>query len=78
MITLEKLSDLGYHLRGTCKSVGEALECLEITDNGENWEDELLTVNTEQCLGCAWWFESCELLDPDDDENIGFCDQCRD
>lgn len=76
-IDRESLDNLGHILRGTCKSIHEGLECAGIEDNGEDWEDELLNVNTEQCSSCGWWFESCELVNPDDDEDIGRCDQCR-
>ncbi len=72
----EKLDDLGYILRGTCKSIEEGLQCAGIEDDGEDWEDKLLDVSTERCQGCEWWFESSELIDPDSEED-GFCDQCR-
>lgn len=66
---------LARYIEGTCKSVLECVEILEL-DPDIDWEDELLNVNMECCVGCGWWEESCGLV-WNDARNGGECDQCR-
>lgn len=66
---------LAKHVQGTCLSVEQALETLEIDADADEAEEALEAQNYERCAGCGWWFESSELID--DDDNVVGCDQCR-
>jgi hypothetical protein len=71
------IREIADWLMGTCYSATAAADHFEI--DSTDLEDNLLDVNTEQCKGCGWWFESGELT-PDDDENddeVGYCSDCR-
>lgn len=68
----EKLS---YYLEGTCQSLDNAIERLEL-DPDVDWEDEMLSANMETCLGCGWWHSSGDLVH-ENEEDIGYCDQCK-
>lgn len=67
--------ELVHYLRGTCHTLGMAIESLEL-DPDWDWDDEILTANLETCLGCGWWHDSGELVH-ENDEDIGFCDDCK-
>lgn len=64
------------YLDGTCKSIVEACQALEL-DEGFDWDDALLDVNVERCSQCEWWHESC-MLTAVEARNGFFCDQCLD
>lgn len=76
-IPREKLEEIGHDARGTCKTVASLVGAYELDVDDDELEDALLDVSTELCRGCGWWFECCELLDPDDESEPGYCDQCR-
>ncbi len=67
---------LSERLRGTCDSIESALNFLEIDADSTDAVDALLDVSTEQCKGCGWWHECCEL-DNERDGELGYCDQCE-
>lgn len=66
---------LADHIRGTCKTVGAALESLDMDIDESVAEDKLLDVNVECCKGCGWWHDSFEL-DHEKDGDVGYCSQC--
>lgn len=43
----------------------------------EELEQAALNCNIEKCPKCGWWTESHNLLDIDEEEVDGFCDNCR-
>lgn len=59
---------------GTCLSVAAIAEKYGIPE--DEVEESLLDEGIEACTGCDWWFEVGELVD-DEDENEGYCDECR-
>lgn len=73
----EKLEQVGEYLRGSCKSVGEAIEALELgVDIDESsLEEDLLDVDTELCAHCGWWHEVCDL-EFSEKHGGGLCEQC--
>lgn len=71
---LEKREELAAYLLGTCHSLDSAIEYLEL-DLEVDWEDEILSANTEACLGCGWWHESGDLVH-DDEADTGYCEDC--
>lgn len=65
---------------GTCMTNSEIAEKFGISE--DDVEDYLLNYNVERCSGCGWWFESGELTpdedtEPDDDDLVGKCQDCR-
>ncbi|KKN29328.1 hypothetical protein LCGC14_0845380 [marine sediment metagenome] len=66
------------HFLGTCNNVFTAEDVFDFEITPEDTEEALLDRNVEACQGCGWWFESGELVDPDDEEIIGYCEDCRD
>ena len=72
----ETISHLASYVEGTCKSIIACVEILEL-DPSVDWEDELLNVNMERCIGCGWWEESCGLT-YNDLRQGGECRDCRD
>lgn len=74
-LTREELDRLADHIKGTCKSVLQALEYLEYEVDESVAEDQLLDVNVECCKGCGWWDESCEL-EKEKNGETGYCRQC--
>lgn len=76
-IDRNKLEQAGEYLRGTCKSVGDAIDAVELGDVDESaLEAELLEVDTELCVHCYWWHEVCDL-EFSDDHGGGLCEDCR-
>ena len=74
----EQLEKVGEYLRGTCKSTGDAIVALELSDaiDESELEADLLEVDVELCVGCNWWHEVCEL-EFVEICNGGLCDDCR-
>lgn len=74
----EKLVELGEYLKGSCKSIGDGIEALELGDDIDEsqLEADLLDVEVELCVACHWWHEVCDL-EFVENENGGMCDQCR-
>lgn len=70
----EVVAKLADYLEGTCKSIVEACQALDL-DEGVDWDDALLDLNIERCSGCDWWSESCMLTDVEE-KNGFFCEQC--
>lgn len=71
---------IAAELLGTCTSVTYIIDKYEL-DESIDLEDILIDFNVEQCMGCGWWHESCELDGQDEygeivDENVGYCSQC--
>lgn len=79
VIEREILEQVGEFLRGSCKSVGDAMEALELGDtiDESDLEGQLLEVETELCVQCHWWHEVCELQYSEKDGG-GLCQQCCD
>lgn len=76
-IRRDKLEQAGEYLRGTCNSLGYAIEAVELGDVDESTlEAELLEVDTECCVHCGWWHEVCEL-EFSDEHGGGLCEDCR-
>ena len=76
-IERDKLEQAGEYLRGTCKSIGDAIQAFELGEVDESaLEAELLEVDIELCVHCGWWHEVCEL-EFSDEHNGGLCEQCR-
>ena len=75
MISRDDLERVAAVLEGTCKNVEDVLEALGIEADPDDVEDQLLEISIERCPYCAWWMESCEMVN-DDNEVVG-CDQCR-
>ena len=71
---LLKYKDL---LLGTCISLDQFVENQELKIEMDDLEDLLLDVDIEQCKICGWWFESYELIDYKDEDNYGYCEDCR-
>lgn len=59
---------------GTCLSVVAIAAKYGIPE--DEVEERLLDEGIETCIGCGWWFEVSELVD-ENDENPGYCDECR-
>ncbi|MDU4254567.1 hypothetical protein [Pseudomonas sp.] len=78
-IEREKLEQVGEYLRGTCKSVGDAVSALELGEDVDETtlEADLLDVDTELCVQCGWWHEVCEL-EYSEQHGGGLCEQCCD
>lgn len=76
-IEREQLEQVGEYLRGTCKSIGAAVEALELGDGVDEsqLEADLLEVDTELCVHCSWWHEVCELQ-YSEAHGGGLCEQC--
>lgn len=72
------LSRVADYLQGTCKTVGEAIDALELGDEVDESELEaaLVEVETERCGQCDWWHESFEL-EHYEEKGASFCDDCR-
>lgn len=70
----KKRIELSDYLQGTCITIAQAVESLEL-DESIDWEDEMLSAGVEVCLSCGWWHESGELVH-DDDEDTGICGDC--
>ena len=69
-----ELEALANTLAGTCDSIDAGLERIDLEPGDydtTNVQDDLIGLNTELCIGCQWWFESCEL-DPD-----AYCEDCQ-
>lgn len=75
----EKLEQVGEYLRGSCKSIGEAIDALELGDDIDEstLEADLLDVETELCSHCGWWHEVCELKFSEE-RGGALCEQCCD
>lgn len=73
------LEQIGEFLRGTCKSVQDAINSLELGDDIDEsqLEGDLLNADTEMCGQCNWWHEVCELT-YNNEHGCGLCDDCRD
>lgn len=78
-IEREKLEQVGEYLRGSCKSVGDAIEALELGDDVDEsqLEGDLLEVETELCVHCHWWHAVHELQYSEGNGG-GLCQQCCD
>ncbi|ENM3073095.1 hypothetical protein ACR3H8_20210 [Pseudomonas aeruginosa] len=78
-IERNQLEQVGEYLRGTCKSIGEAIDALELGDDVDEsqLEADLLEVDTELCVHCSWWHEVCELQ-YSEEHGGGLCEQCCD
>lgn len=76
-IEREQLERIGEYLRGTSRSVADAVSALELGDDvDENQlEADLLDVETELCVHCNWWHEVCELQ-YSAEHGGGLCEQC--
>lgn len=72
-----KLEQVGEYLRGSCKSLGDAIEALELGDriDESKLETDLLEVETELCTHCGWWHEVSEL-EYSEQAGGGLCEQC--
>ena len=79
MITDKDMQRIKDALLGTCDSVTAVLERLEIDADENDVEDKLLDGNpsVEECKVCNWWFESCDLVCEEDENQNGTCDDCR-
>ncbi|MBS3648791.1 hypothetical protein KEU06_09255 [Pseudaminobacter sp. 19-2017] len=73
---MDDLDRLIHHIQGTCLSIEQAVESLEL-DPSIDWKDKLLDRNIELCGVCNWWHESGEL-EFDEQRNFGVCEQCLD
>lgn len=80
-LTQEQLEKLANRLLGTADSIEVGIESIGIESeefqDDSDVIDQLVNVNVERCQGCDWWFESDELVNPDDDDDIGHCEDCR-
>ena len=76
-IEREQLEQIGEYLRGTCKSVGDAVVALELGDDVDEsqLEASLLEAEIELCVHCNWWHEVCELQ-YSEEHGGGLCEQC--
>lgn len=76
-IEREKLEQIGEYLRGSCKTIGDAVEALELGDGVDEsqLEADLLDVETELCVHCNWWHEVCDLQYSEENGG-GLCEQC--
>jgi hypothetical protein len=73
------LEMVAHDLFDTCNSIDSALDTLGLEGefDATDWEDWLLDVNCERCAGCGWWHDSSALVDEEDDDNTGYCEDCR-
>ena len=76
-LTEQQLDQLGHILRGTAKSVEDALDSMGL-DSGafevSDVESDLADL-AETCAGCGWSFEPGELAQ-EEEEDVGYCDDC--
>lgn len=74
-----QLEQIGEYLRGSCKSIGDTIESLELGDDVDEsqLEADLLEVETELCVQCNWWHAVCELQYSEANGG-GLCEQCCD
>ena len=73
----EKLEEIGEYLRGTCKSVGDAVQALDLDEGLDETQlqVDLLEVDTEICVQCDWWHEP-SALQYNEIHGGGLCEQC--
>jgi hypothetical protein len=64
-------------LRGTTDPLREARVCETLWLSAGDLEDTLLDADLERCQGCGWWFDSFDLVGDEDDDEAGYCDDCR-
>jgi len=76
MTAKELAAKIAGQIQGTCKSLVYYLDEHPEIDM-DDLEDALLDEGIEKCKGCGWWFEVCELCPLGDDDEPGYCDQCR-
>lgn len=71
------LAQIQYDLEGTCKSLEEIIESLELDIDEDELEDELLNQPrpVERCKKCEWWLDVA-ALEIDEDLGGAVCDQC--
>ena len=72
-----RIQTLIDYLQGTCKSLGEGCNDLEI-DEEDLTDDELeeLDLQIFNCSQCGWWSEICE--DSGTGEGEFICNDCAD
>lgn len=79
MLNTDQLEELQYYLEGTCQTVSEAMAHFDfgLFDMAEI-ESQLLDQPhpIEECKECGWWFECCELA-RENEEDVGYCHDCR-
>ncbi|WP_338924856.1 hypothetical protein V0M98_35135 (plasmid) [Pseudomonas silesiensis] len=73
----EQLEEIGEYLRGTCKSVGDAVQALALDEGLDETQlqVDLLEVDTEICVHCDWWHEP-SALQYNESHGGGLCEQC--
>lgn len=76
-IEREKLEQVGEYLRGSCKSVGDAIQALDLDEDLDEsqLQADLLEVDTEICAHCDWWHE-VSSLQYSEKHGGGLCQQC--
>ncbi len=78
-MTEELMQKIADSLLGTCDTVNIVLERMDKDDEEYDIEeiiDSLLDFQVERCQHCGWWFECCELVAENDEDN-GNCEDCR-
>lgn len=71
------IHEIGDYLLGTCYSIAHALEHFDLPWDEDDLLDRLLDINVETCRLCGWWFESGELTGLEEDDEPGYCADCR-
>lgn len=74
-ISDEQVREIADYLTGTCNSIDQALDRLDLEFPVEDVEERLLDVNLERCPICDWWMDSAELVNEAGD--VVGCDTCR-
>ena len=71
----EKINKLIQHLQGTCKSLSEGCNDLEI-DEDKLTDEELQHLDSEifRCVECCWWYE---LSEANDYNSEVICNDCN-
>ncbi len=78
-IERDKLEEIGDYLRGSCKSLSEAITAFNLDEGTDEsqLEADLLDVEIELCVNCHWWHEVHELQYSEENSG-GVCEQCCD
>ena len=81
-LTAKQETEIAEYLEGTCKSVAQVFDAFDFDCAEDDVYEAVLNNGIEECTGCNWWFETCELIpDPDEEgsalELHGLCGDCR-
>ncbi len=77
-LTDEQMEEIKDRLNGTCQTVQSVLAMLDLEGHDDEVNDRLQDApnDIELCGGCEWWHSVSELEFSEEDQ-AGFCSQCK-